>query len=1264
MTTEPVAVQAVVQWPHRAEAHGRYLVVADVVLGETGTWPYDREEFVIGCVLEGGDVFRVEALGSTGMVLHRFGGTYGPVRFMVRADRDPRADGSDVLRLTLVTEGGVPFETVVLAVLPKTGPADDMDSLPTDSTVHEGADTAQRTVARAGTATAGATDRTVIEVVRLMSRTVLAVAHLDVAALDELIGPMTDEPLDVLRARYAAAPPGSPAAARLAWALGRRLARCYFREGGTTADRDEAIARLDEALTVPLDEPTVTHAGLGMLLFFRAMPIPVGGDPDGRAGIALGMAAMRGELNDSGRLADRDRALGHLRWIVGHEPPAAEVRQYAEALIAAMRMLGALDMAEMIAAVASLSKQMGVFTGADRAVIDLLRVTVEPSAPARLGAAHDEVLRLLPPGHRLRPLILAEAGALIAERGHVAGLPDRLAGLAEVLSATLDDLGGDDPAHGATVRRLTGMLLSASAYAGTPEHIAQVVRLAEDIVAAGTPDPVQAGRDRFLRAMTLILRARFADRPADDLSAAAADLRAALAAVPAGDDLHPVVEGMLGVLLHDRHLRQGVHEDADIAARAGAATAGATDQTVIELARLMSRTVLAVTHLDVAALDEVIDGFESALAGLDADYPWRSRFDVGLALAYLARGGRTQHRDDLRTGIRLLRTAGADLAVEESGRPALRAVGALGDLLDDSLGAGDPAVRAAVVRQLDEIAADPSVPAPDRIALATLAAMARLADDPRAAADRLERVRSELLADQPAHPLAAQVYATLAASYGHDGRLAEAVESGLRGLRAYGIDVLLQSGTVHRVDAAWHAAALALDVAGWCLADGRVEPAIEALELGRGLVLHSATAGESVLDLLRAAGHTELAREWSAAPPAPVPAGIAGMIAAALSTVPSDLRPRVLTALSDSGVTDRLTAVPGRAQIAATVGAVDADALVYLLPGRLIVVPAAGPPRYLSAPDLRSDTRTGDPEPAVDAGQDLSAATGPVAERWETLCDWAWTAAIAPLLGFLGEPGSPDRPHRLVLVPWGALGRIPWHAARSPDGTYACRSLAVSYAASARQLVAVAQRPARTTGSVSLLRDPTGDLRWAPDEVELLRAGPYPGAAVISTAEEVLRSLTDDAVLHLACHCVTGATPADSRLVLAPDLPVSTMLAAARDLPAGRPGGLVVLAACSTDITPSIHDMALTFATGVLAAGAVSVIGSLRPVSDRATVCLMVMFHRYRTGGLGDRDALRAAYLWMIDPRREVPPALAALVLAEPDLAHPAAWAPFTHHGR
>ncbi|MEW2144207.1 hypothetical protein AB0869_15490 [Micromonospora vinacea] len=113
-----VSIQPVVNWPREVTVGQAYLVTADIVLAESSGWPYEREEFVVGCVLEGGNTFSIESLGSTGLVLHRFGGTYGPVEFVVRPLRDPAPGGFDDLRLTFLTEGGLPFRTVPLVVRP------------------------------------------------------------------------------------------------------------------------------------------------------------------------------------------------------------------------------------------------------------------------------------------------------------------------------------------------------------------------------------------------------------------------------------------------------------------------------------------------------------------------------------------------------------------------------------------------------------------------------------------------------------------------------------------------------------------------------------------------------------------------------------------------------------------------------------------------------------------------------------------------------------------------------------------------------------------------------------------------------------------------------------------------------------------------------------------------------------------------------------------------------------------------------------------
>ena len=85
--------------------------------------------------------------------------------------------------------------------------------------------------------------------------------------------------------------------------------------------------------------------------------------------------------------------------------------------------------------------------------------------------------------------------------------------------------------------------------------------------------------------------------------------------------------------------------------------------------------------------------------------------------------------------------------------------------------------------------------------------------------------------------------------------------------------MFLQTGSARGLDAGRTAAAEAEQLAAWCLADRLPEAAVEALELGRGLILHAATSVAGIPDLLVTAGYAELADEWRAQPPAdsPVP---------------------------------------------------------------------------------------------------------------------------------------------------------------------------------------------------------------------------------------------------------------------------------------------------------------------------------------------------------------------------------------------------------
>jgi CHAT domain-containing protein len=158
-------------------------------------------------------------------------------------------------------------------------------------------------------------------------------------------------------------------------------------------------------------------------------------------------------------------------------------------------------------------------------------------------------------------------------------------------------------------------------------------------------------------------------------------------------------------------------------------------------------------------------------------------------------------------------------------------------------------------------------------------------------------------------------------------------------------------------------------------------------------------------------------------------------------------------------------------------------------------------------------------------------------------------------------------------------------------------------------------------------------------------------------------------VLHLGCHASAGESPEQSQLALAAGavLPVSRILAQARHRERDAPGSLVVLAACTSDLTLTDYDEALTLTSAFLAAGAAGAVGSRWAVNDRFTALLMFMFHRQlvRSPGDGPAGALRAAQLWMLDKDRKIPPEMPGELasLAALAIRRPYAWAAFTCHG-
>ncbi|MFF4422400.1 CHAT domain-containing protein [Streptomyces sp. NPDC001549] len=638
---------------------------------------------------------------------------------------------------------------------------------------------------------------------------------------------------------------------------------------------------------------------------------------------------------------------------------------------------------------------------------------------------------------------------------------------------------------------------------------------------------------------------------------------------------------------------------------------------------------------------------------------------------------------------------------------------------------------------------DPAPPAPGAATgtryLAALTATLRhsTTQDPAdldAAISGLEQVRDDTRQGR-APQLAAPALWQLAENYRRRlGRTQDpadrdaSTDAALESLQALAGEVVLQAGSDHGLLAARSGADRGMRAAIWAASQGRVEDAVAALELGRALVLRAASTSRAVPELLESRGHHDLAGEWRAAERARDAAGPgtgAGSGAAPDTLpweLPSSLRRRALEALGAREPGGVLFRTPTVDELKAGVAEGNADALVYLLagegdtPGMAVVVgPDTG--TGVRALPLLSGEQSGPLERYLDAASAYQERPGApaAAQTWEDalsgLCDWATDAVIIPVISGIverlaeNENRRKDRPGppRIVLVPCGRLGIVPWHAARLPaeaPSDYVCQIMIISYAASGSQFLNTVRRARRAPAAAPVLvSDPTMSLPYAELEVAALQQALYPqarlyGAFYEPPAEPTAAGTPGDlldalagapSLLHVACHGSAGTNPTTSALRLAPDgegpdgdgpeegrptdlLTVSRLLDRPMDEQDAPDGPLVVLSACETDLSKRDHDEALTLTTAFVASGARDVVGSRWATRDSAAALMMAVFHHYLTvEGMSPVDALHAAQMWMLDPERQNPGSLSGSLLDEltrgPDLHRPATWAAFIHQG-
>ena len=1169
-----------------------------------------------------------------------------------------------------------------------------------------------------------------------------------------------DEAVHLLDRARLELPADDPLLLRVRYWLGAALGLRFTCYAGRESDVPVALSELAAVIGQPGLEAAMAdccHLLMAYLLMYRSVPESLrqrsaGIDP-GQAGriMARGLGgpspdAARAALEHldqvSGPVA-MDPEYANLRswlrsaatlWLDGGGSPEGDFGRSAQALEDALRLTPANDPAA------------GVLHG----MLDLLhgvRATREPGGHAFAPAVDSLVtaVRQLGDKHPMVPFLNSVLGLGILLGGRQPGAEESRTAI-ELLESFLDEVPDDHPARAEVLMRLGGLLIGRAFHPDSSvPRLQKLRRQLQAAVARSGASQLNEAVNHALLGMVEGIEGLLA--PDGDLVRAAVErLRRAAGMAPPDPAIGRLIQTCLTCLLGQMYFQEGELQYLDAAnyySREIVAAAGGDEANDPLL--LTAQLLLAVgpatrnpEQVDQDGLRELAAQLEAARDRMPEDHPLRQTLAGDLNTLRIVRSGLATYGGKAGAGPpdqRLLGEA-ADAAVAIARATATddafyaMNLGAAGNAraMQGILIRDRRATNEGIALLAEACAAAKALP-DHRRRLLTMIAMAlrmrydftRDRNDLSSMISRIEEAR-RLARDESGSGLAEILYLCALGYYERDDRNLRdrhrAVALGLDALQERSTAVLLQSTTDRAFDAALAAVGEAASIVRWCLADGNVEAAVEALERGRGMVLHAATADASVASVLGENGHGELALEWEQALAAAETAdpdpwdSLPGLVAAGPGStgaaeaevpapevrVPSDLRHRVVKALAGTGL-ERLLAPPPVTEIVQALNTAGARALVYLLPrdgaaaGLALIVDDAGGVRELRLPRLAIVPR-GPAALFAQAQRDLCdapATAGDVRSRWQgalgDLCDWAWTAAMDRVLESVAD--GLEHSARMVLVPIGDLGLVPWHAARRTvaDGgfRYACQDAVFSYAASARQFTEACQNGRRPWPSeAALVRVSESRLYFASKEVQEIHRRYYPAGillgsdddpALTASAENVRDLLprpqaSGASLLHLGCHAESALRPVDGQLLLdgGETLSMRDILRQARDRPRGTPGCLVILAACGSDLAHGHHDEALTLATSFLAAGAAGTVGTRWPVDDLPTLAFMTMFHHYLNSGYDDPSvALRSAQAWMLNPDRFFPEAFRpkiAEMARTIDLAKPEFWAAFTYQGQ
>lgn len=822
------------------------------------------------------------------------------------------------------------------------------------------------------------------------------------------------------------------------------------------------------------------------------------------------------------------------------------------------------------------------------------------------------------------------------------------------------------------------------------------------------------GRASILARLAQILRTRFTVvGDLADLKEAIDALRQAIAAVPPDHvDMGQLLYN-LGSALLTRFGAMGRIEDADEAVSALRRSAAATSPVLYRAAALANLSTALRVRFDLAGdpadLDEAIACAREALAVLAADHPSRRSVLSALGSALLARFTLTQDAASLAEAIAALQDAAdvtpdghsagslvlANLAnalhtrfkysgdradLDAAASLAFRAAeasppespgwaaclaSAAGVLFSRYQLSGETGdVDQAIELATSAVAALPPV-SPDRPSvLLSLAQMLRAKT--AAAPGQGDLVKAMAVAKEaldsiavrmPLWAQAASLLADLLRQHAADTRNAEDTRQALTlWQRAAGAET---APVQVRLDAAIHAAALAVSLEAWPAALDGYRRALELLQLGSW---RHATAGEraralagygplgedaaacalqleqpeAALELLELARglfwgyvldtRTDLAELRAVAP------SLADRLEAIRGQLdgpdPAPAEPPGGTSPESPRMAPDRQALAGEwDELLATVRTIPGFESFLGAPSRddYRAVAAEGPVVVLNASQIRCDalilTRFGTAVVPLPADyKTIVRMANSYATVWSDLprapartirevTRWLWTAIVAPVLDRLGlSTDTAESAPRLWWCPTGPLTELPLHAAgdysREPVTDGALYRVSSSYTPTLRALRQARRAAVSTAGGADpgmlVVADPQGDLPGGRAELDFLRNLVREPLMVLTggaaTKSTVMAELTQRSAVHFACHGTRDSDPARSGLLMGDGSLLTVADLAASRFPHGTFAYLSTDSGAAASNLPDVVTMATAFHFG----GFVHVIAALSSVTDQA----------------------------------------------------------------